>query len=75
MKILLLIAPLLIACEPTQYALCEPDVKGCKILEVYEDPMQCGFVAMARNGKGYYRDNLECREVPHGVRWENTDTN
>ena len=64
MRGLISLALLLTACQPTRYALCEPDVKGCLILEVYDDPMQCGFVAMARNGKDYGRDNLECVEMP-----------
>lgn len=73
MRRLIILTLLLTACEPTRYALCEPDVEGCKILEVYEDPMQCGFVAMARNGKGYARDNLECMEMPPHVQWENNN--
>lgn len=72
--LLLTVCVLAIGCKPMRIALCEPDVKGCKIIEVYDDPMQCGFVALARNGKGETRDNLQCQELRDDFYWEGTNS-
>lgn len=60
----ILVLLLLVGCDSKRYALCEPDIEGCGIIQIYDDILECNFVAMARNGKDYARDNLACMEIP-----------
>ena len=52
------------ACEQPRVALCDPDVAGCKILDIYPDAISCNFAALGHNKKDNAADNLTCIEIP-----------